>query len=106
MEKAQRLLLIKDYETKGLTYRILARKYDVSVGYISKVMKSKKEHQLRQVEPVPVAKEDGLPDDVKQLKEEIRKLRLKVELQDIIIDISSKEMGFDLRKKRGTRQSR
>jgi hypothetical protein len=105
MEKGQRLLLIKDQETKGLSYRILARKYGVSIGYISKVIKSNQEHRLKQLEPVPEVKEDDLPDDVKMLKGEIRKLRLKVELQDIIIDISSKEMGVDLRKKRGARQS-
>jgi hypothetical protein len=105
MEKGQRLLLIKDQETKGLSYRILARKYGVSIGYISKVIKSNQAHRLKQLEPVPEVKEDELPDDVKILKEEIRKLRLKVELQDIIIDISSKEMGVDLRKKRGNRQS-
>ena len=69
------------------------------------MIRSNKEHQLKKVTPVKEAKEDDLPDDVKILMEEIRKLRLKVELQDIIIDISSKEMGVDLRKKRGTRQS-
>jgi transposase len=104
MEKSERLLLIKDYETKGLSYRILARKYDVSIGYISKVIRSKKEHQLKQVAPAPKVEEADLPDDVKLLKAEIRKLKLKIELQDIIIDISSKEMGVDLRKKRGTRR--
>jgi transposase len=105
MDKQQRILLVKEYDKGGRSYRILARKYGVSLGYISKVIRSNKEHRLKQVEPAAVAKEDDLPDDVKILKEEIRKLRLKVELQDIIIDISSKEMGVDLRKKRGTRQS-
>jgi transposase-like protein len=105
MDKNQRISLIKEYERGGISYRILARKYDVSLAYISKVIRSNKEHQQKQVEAAPVVKEDDLPDDVKLLKEEIRKLRLQVELQDIIIDISSKEMGVNLRKKRGTRQS-
>jgi transposase-like protein len=106
MDKKQRTLLIKEYESGGISYRTLAGRHGVSLGYISKVIRSNKEHQLKKVEPKAVAKEEDLPDDVKTLKEEIRKLRLKIELQDIIIDISSKEMGVDLRKKRGTRQSK
>lgn len=111
MEKKQIERLIEEHESKGLSYRILARKYGVSLGYISKVIKSDKEHRQKQIDP-PVAKkkvrpiQDDLPDDVSLLKEEIRKLRLKIELQDIIIDISSKETGIDLRKKRGARRSK
>ena len=107
MDKRQRTLLVQEYQAGGLSYRILARKYRVSLGYISKVIRSDKEHRQKPVEAAPVAKaEDDLPNDVKLLKEEIRKLRLKVELQDIIIDISSKETGIDLRKKRGARRSK
>ena len=80
----------------------MSKKYGVSLGFISKMIRLDKE-KLKPI--VVVAKEYDLPDDVKILKEEIRKLRLKVELQDIIIDISSKELGVDLRKKRGARQS-
>lgn len=47
----------------------------------------------------------AVPDDINSLKEELRKARLKIELQDLMIDISSKELGVDLRKKHGTRQS-
>ena len=112
MDEKERRLLIEEHERKGLSYRILARKYGVSLGYISKVIKSNKDFGYKQVDPAPAAKKDArpkqddLPDDVSLLKEEIRKLRLKIELQDIIIDISSKETGVDLRKKRGARRSK
>jgi hypothetical protein len=49
---------------------------------------------------------EDLPDDVKVLKEALRKERLKNELLNIVVDISSKELGVDLRKKYGARQSR
>lgn len=115
MEKKQRMLLIQEYDSGGKSYRILAMKYGVSLGYISKVIRSNKEHRQKQAEIEAAAaaakkaarpKKDDLPDDVQLLKEEIRKLRLKIELQDIIIDISSKETGIDLRKKRGARRSK
>ena len=102
MDKKQTALLIREYETGSVGYRTLSKKYGVSLGFISKMIRLDKE-KLKPI--VVVAKEYDLPDDVKILKEEIRKLRLKVELQDIIIDISSKELGVDLRKKRGARQS-
>lgn len=103
MDKKQTALLIREYETGSVGYRTLSKKYGVSLGFISKMIRLDKESRLAPI--VVVAQEDDLPDDVKILKEEIRKLRLKVELQDIILDISSKELGVDLRKKRGARQS-
>lgn len=102
MDKKQTALLIREYETGSVGYRTLSKKYGVSLGFISKMIRLDKE-KLKPI--VVLVKEDDLPDDVKILKEEIRKLKLKVELQDIIIDISSKELGVDLRKKRGARQS-
>jgi hypothetical protein len=66
--------------------------------------KQKKQDKVKQEKIV--AETAALPDDVQQLKEELRKARLKIELQDIIIDIASKELGVDIRKKSGTRQSK
>ena len=65
--------------------------------------KQKKQVQARALE---IAEADLLPDDVTVLKEELRKARLKIELQDLMLDISSKELGIDLRKKHGTRRSK
>lgn len=103
MDKKQIALLIREYETGSVGYRTLSKRYGVSLGFISKMIRLDKESRLKPIVVVP--KDDELPDDVNLLKEEIRKLKLQVELQDIIIDISSKELGVDLRKKRGARQS-
>jgi intein/homing endonuclease len=104
MDKKRLSALIEEYESGRVGYRTLARKYKVSLGFISKMIR-KKRNQQQPVKPKPKVKEEALPDDPELLKEEIRKLKLKIELQDIIIDISSKELGVDLRKKRGARQS-
>ena len=52
-----------------------------------------------------VIQEDDLPDDIVVLKEALRKEKLKNELLNAVIDVASKELGVDIRKKSGTRQS-
>jgi hypothetical protein len=106
MNKKQRVLLIREYESGGIGYRTLAKKYGTSLSSVARMIVGSKTNHLKGVVVQPEIEEDNLPDDIKILKQEIRKLKLKVELQDIIIDISSKELGVDLRKKRGSRQSR
>jgi hypothetical protein len=106
MDKKQKVLLIREYESGGIGYRTLAKKYRISLSSVSRMIVGSKKDQLNRLVLQPEPEEDNLPDDVRILKEEIRKLKLKVELQDIIIDISSKELGIDLRKKPGARQSR
>src|ERR1700733_10832389 len=105
MDKKQTALVIQECETGNMGYRTLARKYGTSSSSISRMIRKSKNIQKDPIVHEPEREEDRLPDDVKLLKREIRRLKLKVALQDIIIDISGKELGVDLRKKPGTRQS-
>ena len=84
---------------------MLGKKYGVSYTRIYRIMKSNKKIQ-EQAKEIKAAEEEPLPEDIPTLQEELRKARLKIELQDLMLDISSKELGLDLRKKHGTRQSR
>jgi hypothetical protein len=103
MDKKKAAQIINDYSLKGLSYRSLGDKYGENHVRIYRMIKSNQKKQAQQME-VPLAEDPTLPDDVMVLKEALRKARLKIELQDLIIDISSKELGVDLRKKPGTRQ--
>ena len=105
MDKKKQSQIIHDHALNGLSYRNLGKKYGIDHNQAYRMIMSNKRKQANSEASHPEAAEDNLPDDVKLLKEEIRRLKLKVELQDIIIDISSKELGVDLRKKRGTRRS-
>lgn len=93
----------EDREKHGLSYRKLALKYKVDHVKLYRMLMKKpikqREQALKKVSTLAV------PDDINSLKEELRKARLKIELQDLMIDISSKELGVDIRKKHGTRQS-
>ena len=105
MNKKKASQIIYDREVLGLSYRNLGKKYRIDPMTAHRIIMSKQKKQEKQKEELLSAVPSELPDDIKLLKEELRKARLKIELQDIMIDIASKELGVDIRKKSGTRQS-
>jgi len=104
MDKKTAAQIIQDRTVDGLSYRSLAKKYNVPLVSIHRLIMGKPKKRVK-TSALEKASE-SLPDDINLLKEELRKARLKIELQDLMLDISSKELGIDLRKKRGTRQSK
>jgi transposase len=99
MNKRKALRIVQEREVSGTSFRTLANKYGISHSRIYRMVKKEETKGL------PEGKEEALPDDVKQLKELLRKERLKTELLNNIIDIADKELGTNIRKKSGTRQS-
>jgi transposase-like protein len=97
MDKKQAVQIVHDRTIKQLSYRSLAKKYGVARSTLHRMINSKQEAAFPE--------DESLPDDVKALKEALRKERLKNELLNTVIDIASKELGIDIRKKSGTRQS-
>ena len=107
MEQKIELAILYDRNVKKITYRTLAVKYGISRTQIHRMVMSKQEKKEKPVTIKPVESEEiVLPDDIKTLKEKLRQALLKIELQDLMIDISSKELGIDLRKKHGTKRSK
>lgn len=101
--------MINDHRNNGLSQRTLSRKYGISKTSVQRLMKkaTKQQEELHEQAAARAAAEQSaqMPDDIQVLKEELRKARLKIELQDIIIEVASKELGVDIRKKSGIRQS-
>jgi transposase len=104
MEQGTEMKILYDRRENGLSYRKLAKKYGISCSQIQRMVRSKEKNREKPEKTRPEWTE--VPDDVAALKEELRLARLTIELQDFMIDISSKELGIDLRKKHGTRQSK
>jgi transposase len=102
MDKKQAIQIMHDYQVLGLSCRTLGKKYGMSHTRIYRMIKKNQKKQSGPEEALP---EEAMPDDVKGLKEALRKERLKTELLNTVIDIASKELGVDIRKKSGTRQS-
>jgi hypothetical protein len=99
MNKIKEAKIINDHMIGGLSFRTLALKYGISYGRAYRIVKSQKPAYREQ------SGDEDLPDDVAKLKAMLRKERLKNELLNNIIDIADKELGTNIRKKSGTRQS-
>lgn len=104
MNRKKQAQINNDRQVSGLSYRTLGKKYGEPISSIHRMVNKKQKKYIKQ-EQEAALQDDSLPDDVKALKEELRKARLKIELQDLMIDIASKELGVDIRKKPGTRRS-
>jgi Mor family transcriptional regulator len=105
MNKKTEVQLINEWLTKGTSYRKLASKYGCSLSHVGRMMKRQKRKQEEDQAIMVAAEVDDLPDDVKALKKALREERIKNELLNSVIEIASKELGVDIRKKSGTRQS-
>jgi hypothetical protein len=106
MDKKKQVQLIDEWETKGTSYRNLAVKYKSNSSTVHRMIKRHKKKQEGEQLIAFVEQTEDMPDDVGALKKALQQALLKIELQDLMIDISSKELGVDLRKKHGTRQSK
>jgi hypothetical protein len=99
--------IIYDHNEGGLGYRNLAEKYGITRDQVHRIVMSKHNKPRKAKGIIPKIKvELPIPDDIDLLKEELRQARLLIELQGFMLDISSKELGIDLRKKHGTRRSK
>jgi len=105
MDKKTAAQIIEDHMDRGLSYRSLGKKYGIPHVTIYRMLMGNPKKQV-QTATIAMAETDLLSDDLIVLKEELRKARLLIELQNLMLDISSKELGIDLRKKHGTRQSK
>jgi len=98
-------LLELEYMSGGTSIRKLAKKYGMSTTTVHRRLMSVKKSKPKKRLPEAAKPGKGMPDDVKQLKEELYNAQLKISLLEAMIDISDEQFGTDIRKKAGTRQS-
>src|SRR3978361_72227 len=98
MSKNKEEKIIQDRVMSGLSFRTLALKHGLSYGCVYRMINKGITNPGKENNKTQVKAED-LPDDVKLLKELLRKERLKTELLNNIIDIADKELGTNIRKK-------
>ena len=102
----------RDYLSGKYCYRSLAKRYGCSASTIWRLVMGKQSKKTKRsatrVEGW-VQRTSGLdkamPAEVGELQEELRMARLKIELLEAMIDIADEQMGANIRKKAGTRQS-
>ena len=107
MDKKRTCQIIHDHEVNGISYRSLGKKYGVATTTVFRILESKRKKERLPAEmQLSKVEKEILPGDETALRARLRKLELENELLNSMLDISSKELGVDLRKKHGTRQSK
>lgn len=101
MNSIKAFVIRQDRELGGLSFRSLASKHGIPASTIHKML-SKKEAE----EPEDAGSSRTDQSEIAQLKAQLRKEQLKNELLNNMLDIASKELGVDIRKKSGTRRSK
>ena len=101
MEQEQKEALMHDWAISGLSIRNLANKYGISPSRVHRIMRAKKEKKDQKMTNDTTV----LSSEVTRLQALLRKEQLKNELLNNMIDIADKELGTNIRKKSGTRQS-
>jgi transposase-like protein len=99
--------IVAEYLLGNISYRLLGKKYGVDFRLIHLwVMKFQGNQKSKQKEPpIVVAKtiEKESP-IVLELRESLRKEKLRNELLNTIIDVADKDLQINIRKKFGTKQ--
>ena len=102
----------RDYLSGRGSYRSLAERYGCSASTIQRlVMGNKNKEAKRKATKIEgwVQRASGadqaMPTEVSELQEELRMARLKIELLEAMIDVADEQMGANIRKKAGARQS-
>ena len=90
--------IVAEYLTGKTTYRELSEKCGYSLGTIHRWVK-----EAVRKRPVKGVEGDA-EEEIKRLREELRRSELHNKLLNAMIDIAEEDLGVTIRKKRGPRQ--
>jgi transposase-like protein len=99
--------IISEYLAGGITYRELSQKHGVSFKGIQRwVTKYTGAHPVYVNNAIKAKTQqmENIPDEVRQLQNELRKAKLQNEMLNAMIYIAEEQMNIKIRKKSGTRQ--
>jgi transposase len=106
VSKKKRELLYQTYLITGESCHSLGLKFGLSLSTARRVlMKEKQKAELQPPGPPPAQEKPLSPAEIKALQEELRMARLQIRLLEATIDIADEQLGTNIRKKPGTRQS-
>ncbi|MBP6731775.1 MAG: hypothetical protein KA149_06940 [Chitinophagales bacterium] len=100
--------IITEYLAGGISLRKLGKKHGINFRKIHdwvQAYQGKGKPRYNVTIEVKQSAQNPLPEDVKQLQNELRKLQLHNKLLQAMVDIGEEKYGIDLRKKSGAKQS-
>ena len=110
--KSLKRKIAREYLSGKFSYAVAAEEYGLkNKGVVREFVKwYKKSLYLESMEseqPVPdPTKPSSSPEELKALKSELEKAKLKIAGLEALIDIAEQELQIDIRKKSGTKQSK
>ena len=109
LTKSEKDSIITEKLTSDISYRVLARKYNLSFQTLHQWVqeyqgKMRNRKSIKKQKPVPLPPSvDKLSDEVEFLKEELRKSRLLNEVLTEVINVAEQELKISIRKKSGAK---
>ena|SRR5436190_1539166 len=102
-----KIAVARDYLTGNFSYRQVAEKYHLKneevVRWFVRWYNHHYDEELSVSSSSPPSGSSP-PLDVKNLEQELANANLKIAALEIMIEIAEKDLGIDIRKKRGTKQ--
>jgi len=106
-DESLKIVVARDYLTGNLSFPQVAEKYQLKGGHVVqwfvKWYKANYNEELSVSNSSPPSGSSP-PLDTKNLEQELANANLKIAALEIMIEIAEKDLGIDIRKKRGTKQ--
>jgi transposase-like protein len=109
-KRTRKEAIVEEYVGGKATYRELSVRYGYSLGTLHRwVKEAEQEKPVKRMGAGSEAQldkeaEEGLEEEVKRLRKELKMTNLHNEFLNELIDIAGQEMGVDIRKKGGSRR--
>ena len=102
-----KIAVARDYLTGNLSYSQVAKKYLLKNEEVVRYfVRWYNQHYDKELSVLNISPPSGNspPLDVRNLEQELADANLKIAALEIMIEIAEKDLGIDIRKKRGTKQ--
>ena len=107
-DESLKIAAAREYLTSDLSYGKVAKKYQLKNSDVVKwfVKWYRRHHgtELSVSSTSPPSQSSSEPVQVKELQKQLRDANLKIAALEIMIELTEKDLGIDIRKKGGTKQ--
>jgi transposase-like protein len=104
-DNSMKVAVAREYLTSGLSYKELGIKYNVRTDTVRHFVRWYQKHYPQGAQAQPSDTVQTGTDSEKQLLRQLKDANLKIAGLEMLIEIAQKELGIEIVKKPGTKQS-
>src|SRR6185436_399053 len=104
-DNSMKVAVAREFVTSNLSYKELGIKYDVSADTVGHFVRWYRKHYPDGTVAEPPGTGQTGSASEKQLSQQLKQANLKIAGLEMLIEIDQKELGIDIIKKPGTKQS-